>query len=309
MPTRTTAEAIREATAQLLAESPDYYVIGEGINDPKAAFGTTKDLHKEFPGRVFDMPVSENGMTGVGIGTAIVGMRPIMVHMRADFLLYAMDQIVNNGAKWHQMFGGRGGNVPMVIRAVVGRGWGQGLTHSQHLESLFAQIPGLKVVCPSNAYDAKGLLISAARDNNPVLFFEHRWIHDLKSEVPDEMYEVDLIEPAMKREGKDFLLMAWGYMVHECMKAAEFLSKQGIEIGVLDTRGPVEVNFQKASVIREESGCPPSPHISRFFYPNVFSIMIEVGQKMNVKVDLTEAVKYLEGRPHDVPNPDFKGPF
>jgi pyruvate/2-oxoglutarate/acetoin dehydrogenase E1 component len=302
-----TAEAIREATAQLLEESPDYYVIGEGITDPKGAFKTTINLHKEFPGRVFDMPVSENGMTGVCIGSAVAGMRPIMVHMRADFLLYAADQIINNAAKWFQMFGGRGGHVPMVIRAVIGRGWGQGVQHSQHLENLFAAIPGLKVVCPSNAYDAKGLLITAARSENPVMFFEHRWIHDLQCEVPDEMYEIPF-EPTIVRAGTDLVITAWGYMVHECMKAADFLSKQGIEVAVVDSRGPCGPG-ENYIVIREESCCPPAPALSRYFYPGIVRIMLEVGDVLGKKIELTEAVAYEAGRPHDVPNPDFRGPF
>lgn len=305
----TTAEAIREATALLLKESPEYYVIGEGVTDPKGAFTTTINLHKEFPGRVFDMPVAENGMTGVCIGTAIAGMRPIMVHMRADFLLYAADQIINNAAKWYQMFGGRGGAVPMVIRAIIGRGWGQGIQHSQHLESIFAMIPGLEVVCPSNAYDAKGMLIAAARSKNPVLFFEHRWIHDLKSEVPDELYEIPLNQPNIVREGKGPVVAAWGYMVHECLKAAEFLSKQGIDVCVVDCRGPVEGNEKKYILIKEESGCPPAPHLSRFYYPSITEIMMTVGEHMGRKISLTEAVAYESSRPHDVPNPDFRGPF
>ncbi len=308
MPIKTTAEAIREATAQLLNESPDYYVIGEGITDPKGAFGTTRHLQSEFPGRVFDMPVSENGMTGVCIGSAVAGMRPIMVHMRADFLLYAADQIINNAAKWFQMFGGKGGSVPMVIRAVIGRGWGQGVQHSQHLENLFGAVPGLKVVCPSNAYDAKGMLIAAARNNGPVLFFEHRWIHDMKSEVPDKMYQVSIHEAKMVRSGNEVTLAAWGYMVHECLKAGYFLSRQGVEISVMDTRGPID-DGPDYEVISEASCCPPAPTLSKYFYPSIVQIMIRVGELLDKKIVLTEASAYEASRPHDVPNPDFKGPF
>lgn len=307
MPVKTTVQALREATAQLLAESPDYYVIGEGVTDPKGAFGSTLNLHKEFPGRVWDMPVSENGMTGVCIGSAIAGMRPIMVHMRADFLLYAMDQIVNNAAKWHAMFGGQGGNVPMVIRAIIGRGWGQGLQHSQHLESMFASIEGLQVMCPSNAYDAKGMLITAARSKNPTIFFEHRWIHDLKAEVPDEMYEVP-DTPTFLKTGDGPTLISWGYMVHECLKAAEFLAKQNIHVSVIDARGPVN-SMDGFIVIKEESCCPPAPSLSKGFYPSIVSIMIEVAEHLGVKVNLTEALAYEDSKPHDIPNPDFKGPF
>lgn len=305
MPIKTTVEAIREATAQLLESSSDYFVIGEGVPDPKACFGSTKDLHKDFPGRIFDMPVSENGMTGVCIGAALGGMRPIMVHMRIDFLLYAADQIINNAAKWHAIFGGQQ-SVPMVIRAVLGRGWGQGLQHSQRLEKMFASIPGLKVVCPSNAYDAKGLLIAAARDNNPVLYFDHRWIHEMKSEVPDEMYEIAIGEPKVLRDGV-IPVTAWGYMVHEVMKAAEFLDKQGIEIQVIDSRGPIDGSA--GLVIEELSMCPPSPGASRGFYPTPVSIMTEVGQRLGVPVDTTAAELYVNSKPHDTPNEDFRGPF
>lgn len=310
MPIRTTAEAIREATVHILSEHPDAYVIGEGVNDPKGAFGTTKDLKFEFPGRIWEMPVSENALTGMCIGSAIAGMRPIMVHMRADFLLYAMDQLVNNAAKWHQMFGGRGGSVPLIIRAVVGRGWGGGLQHTQHLESLFAAIPGLLVMCPSNARDAKGMLIHAARQNNPVLFFEHRWIHELKCEVPEIAYEVS--GPAMVVMGRRShgTLAAWGYMVHECVKAAEFLQKQGFFPEVLDLRGAVPGNRASDYIlVKERSGCPSSPYLSRGFYPNVVSIMQDVAAYLCTKIDTSEAEEYLKNKPLDVPNKDFIGPF
>lgn len=233
MRTINAAEAIREATHQLLAESRGYYVIGEGVPDPKCCFGTTKDLLRDFPDRVFDMPISENGGTGICIGSALLGMRPIMVHMRVDFLMYAMDQIVNNAAKWHMMYGGQK-SVPMVIRAFIGRGWGQGIQHSQNLEAMFAHVPGLKVVTPSNAFNAKGLLIAAARDNNPVIMLEHRWTHYLTSQVPEEMYEVDIGKARIAKAGKDITIVAWSYAVAECLKAAHFLDKVGISAEVVD---------------------------------------------------------------------------
>ena len=285
---KTTAEAIREAQAQLLLESKDVFIIGEGVND-QGAFGTTKGLKEEFPGRVLEMPVSENGMTGVCIGAAVSGMRPIMIHMRADFLLYAADQIINNAAKWWGMFGGKAGSCPLVIRDIIGRGWGQGMQHSQHLEKMFAEIPGLTVLCPSNAYDAKGMLIWASRQKNPVLFFEHRWIHELKCEVPTQMYEV---EPEPKRltkkvnyccmDSKFRVIKTYGYLVHEAMEAYRHNSN----IEVWDMRGPLGANWV------EESCCPPSPYLSRGFYPTA----------QDLGAPATD-------RPHDVPNPDFKGPF
>lgn len=281
MPIKTVAEAIREAQAQLLESDPSVFLIGEGVND-QGAFGTTKGLKDEFPGRVMEMPVSENGMTGVCIGAAINGLRPIMIHMRADFLLYAADQIINNAAKWWGMFGGKNGTCPIVIRAIIGRGWGQGMQHSQHLENMFSEIPGLKVVCPSNAYDAKGLLIWAARQNNPVLFFEHRWIHELKCEVPDGMYEIKPEQKMLKFVHGAPIIATYGYLVHEAMKAA---SKT--DLSVFDTRGPIGANWF------EDSCCPPSPHLSKGFYPEAY--------------DLCPLIPRHE--PHDVPNPAFKGPF
>src|SRR3990167_3336413 len=167
-------QAILEATTQLMESNPDVYVIGLGAPDPKGLFGTTMGLEEKFgPNRVMDMPASENAMTGIVIGSALMGMRPIMTHQRVDFSLLALDQLINNAAKWHYMFGGKG-SVPMVVRMFIGRGWGQGPQHSQTLHSIFAHIPGLKVVMPSNPQDAKGLFISSVQDNNPVIFLEHR---------------------------------------------------------------------------------------------------------------------------------------
>lgn len=306
MPIKSVAEAINEATRQLLAENPNYYVIGEGLSDGKRAFGTVPDV----PGRVFDMPVSENGMTGVCIGSAVAGMRPIMVHMRADFLLYAADQIINNAAKWFAMFGGQAGNCPMVIRAVMGRGFGQGYQHAQRLERMFAEIPGLKIVVPSNAYDAKGLLIAAARDNNPVLFFEHRWIHELKCEVPDETYEIPLSKIKAIRQGDDAIITTYGYMVHECVKAAEFLSQQDIEVTIIDLRGPTQAVDGYINII-EDSCCPPAPSLSKHFYHNAATICMKVAKHLGVDkiFDFYPVTEYVNSQLHDVPNPDFVGPF
>lgn len=277
MPIKSVAEAIKEAHAQILESDPNAFIIGEGLGDAKRAFGTVPKSD-----RVLDMPVSENGLTGVCVGAAIYGMRPIMIHMRADFLLYAADQIINNAAKWWGMFGGKNGSCPLVIRAIIGRGWGQGMQHSQHLESIFSQIPGLTVVAPSNAYDAKGLLIWAHRQNNPVIYFEHRWIHELKCEVPDEMYEVSptpilLTQPKTSSQ----VIKTYGYLIHEALEAAKHA-----ELEVWDMRGPKGANWV------EESCCPPSPALSKNFYPTAQSLGAPPS-------DL----------PHDIPNKNFTGPF
>lgn len=244
-----TASAILEATHQMMKQDPSVYVIGEGVPDPKACFNTTKGLEETFPGRVFDMPVSENGMTGIAIGSAINGLKPIMVHMRIDFLMYAMDQIVNNAAKWYSMFGGQK-SVPIVIRAILGRGWGQGQQHAQNLEAMFAHVPGLKVVVPSNAHDAKGLLIAAIRDPNPVLFLEHRWVHYITSDVPEAIYEIKIGQAKVVKEGSDVTIVSWGYMMSECLKASEFLLEQGVVCEVIDMRTlrPLDINTIKRSL-------------------------------------------------------------
>ena len=285
MSIKTVVEAIREAQEQLLYGDPNIFIIGEGVND-QGAFGTTRGLKDQFPGRVLEMPVSENGMTGVCIGAAISGLRPIMIHMRADFLLLAADQIINNAAKWWGMFGGNAGTCPLVIRAIIGRGWGQGMQHSQHLEKMFAEIPGLTVVCPSNAYDAKGLLIWACGQKNPVLFFEHRWIYDLKCEVPDEIYEVLPEAELLTEEAAPHnrVIKTYGYLVHEAMKAAK---ESNVPIEVWDMKGPLDANWV------EESCCPPSPGLSKGFYPEAH--------------DLCASIPRHE--PHDIPNSEFKGPF
>jgi pyruvate dehydrogenase E1 component beta subunit len=242
-------EAIREATEQLLEASKNYYLIGEGVPDPKAIFGSTAKLKEKFPDRVFDMPISENGLTGVAIGSALNGLRPIMVHQRVDFTLYAMDQIVNNAAKWWSMFGGLK-SVPMVVRMIIGRGWGQGNQHSQNLEVLYAHVPGLKVIAPSNAYNAKGLLIAAAEDPNPVIMIEHRWIHNTTSDVPTEMYRVPLGKARHAHEGKDVTIVTWSYMTLEVLKAVEFLEAQGVSCDVLDmqTLRPMDMESIRTSV-------------------------------------------------------------
>lgn len=232
----TAAEAIREGTQQLMAEDESVVVIGEGVPDPKGIFGTTLGLREEFgEKRVFDMPVAENGMTAVVIGAALAGMRPILTHQRLDFSLYSLDQIINNAAKWHFMFGGQV-SVPIVIRMMIGRGWGQGAQHSQNLQALFAHIPGLKVVMPATAYDAKGLLVASVRDNNPVIFLEHRWVHGVKGSVPDELYEVPLGQANVLRSGSDVTVVSSSYMTVESMRAADILEHVGIHAEVVDLR-------------------------------------------------------------------------
>ena len=229
-------EAIREAIDQSMAKDSTVYIMGEGVPDPKGTFGTTLGLSQKYGDlRVMDMPLSENSMTGVAIGSAIMGMRPIMTHQRIDFVLLAMDQIVNNAAKWHYMFCGQE-SVPLVIRLVIGRGWGQGPQHSQSLQALFVHIPGLKVVMPVTPYDAKGLLISSIEDNNPVIFIEHRWLHHIVGDVPEEMYRVPLGHARRIREGTDITIIATSHMVLEALRTVDILKNVGVKSEVIDVR-------------------------------------------------------------------------
>lgn len=233
----TFAQAVREGIDQAMEQDARVIVIGEGVPDPKAIFNTTAKLRDKYGARrVFDMPLSENGITGVCIGAALSGMRPVMVHQRIDFALLAMDQLVNNAAKWHYMFDGKA-SVPIVVRLIVGRGWGQGPQHSQSLQGMFAQVPGLKVAMPTTAHDAKGILISAIEDDNPVLFIEHRWLHQIKDNVPEEYYRVPLGQAKVLHEGDVVTVAAFSYMAVESLIAAKALmSTMGIAIDVLDMR-------------------------------------------------------------------------
>lgn len=229
-------EAVREATDECMAADPSVYVMGLGVPDPKAIFGSTAGLQEKYGSeRVMDMPLSENAMTGVAIGSALRGMRPILTHQRLDFLLLSLDQIINNAAKWHYMFGGKQ-SVPIVIRAVIGRGWGQGPQHSQSLQAIFTQIPGLRVIMPATPYDAKGLLITAIEESNPVIMLEHRWLHQTSGAVPEGLYRIPLGQAALKREGQDVTLIGNSYTTLECINAAEALADQGIEADVIDLR-------------------------------------------------------------------------
>ena len=230
------AEAIREALDQAMAQDKKVFIMGQGVDDPAGMFGTTLNLHNKYgQERVFDTPLSENALTGVAIGAALTGMRPVYVHNRPDFLLLAMDQIVNHASKWSYMFGGCL-NVPLVIRAVIGRGWGSAAQHSQALQGLFMHIPGLRLVMPSTPYDAKGLLITSIADNNPVVFIEHRWLFKNSSHVPEELYSIPFGKGVVRRKGKDVTVVAISYMMIEAMRAAEKLKEEGCEVEVIDPR-------------------------------------------------------------------------
>lgn len=230
------AQAIRDGLAVSLAKDSGVIVLGLGTDDPRGVFGTTLDLHKQFGSlRVFDMPTSENAMTGIAVGAALSGLRPVLTHQRLDFALLSMDQLVNNAAKWHFMFGGRR-SVPLTVRMIIGRGWGQGPTHSQSLQAWFAHIPGLKVVMPSTAEDAKGLLLSSIFDDDPVIFLEHRWLHNIKGDVPSGDCRVPIGKARRLRSGDAVTIVAMSYMTIEAVHAVDFLATHGIACDLIDLR-------------------------------------------------------------------------
>jgi len=232
----TYAQAINEALFEAMTQDPSVICFGLGVDDPKGVFGTTLGLGERFgSGRVFDMPTSENAMTGIAIGAALNGLRPVMTHQRLDFALLSMDQLVNNAAKWHFMFGGQR-SVPLTVRMIIGRGWGQGPTHSQNLQAWFAHIPGLKVVMPSTAEDAKELLLTSIFDDNPVIFLEHRWLHGLKSEVSRGNRRVPIGKARVLRQGSEITVVAMSYMTIEAVHAVDHLAAQGISCELVDLR-------------------------------------------------------------------------
>lgn len=246
------AAALREAQDQCMARDPAVTIMGLGAPDPKGVFGSTLGLAETYPGRVSDIPLSENAIAGVAIGAALDGMRPVVTHQRMDFALAAIDQIVNQAAKWRFMFGGRSPRVPLVVRIVVGRGWGQGPQHSQSLQSWFAHVPGLKVVMPATARDAKGLLVAAIEDDGPVIFLEHRWLYGISDTVPEDIYRTPLGRARVAREGTDVSIVATSYMALESLRAADRLAEGGISAEVVDVRSlrPLDTDTILASVTK-----------------------------------------------------------
>ena len=230
------AKAINEALTLALENDPGVFVLGQGVDDPSAMFGTTRGLQQRFgAARVFDTPLSEEGMMGVATGAAMNGMRPVYMHNRPDFILLAFNQLVTHAAKFHFMDNGLT-TVPMVVWAAIGRGWGSGAQHSQAIQGLLLGVPGLKIVMPSTPYDAKGLLLSAILDNNPVCFFEHRWLMKKDGIVPEGFYRVPLGRGIYRRRGEDVTIVGASHAIELGMQAAAQLASDGISAEVIDLR-------------------------------------------------------------------------
>jgi pyruvate dehydrogenase E1 component beta subunit len=229
-------DAIQEGLKQALTLDPNVFVLGQGVDAPSGMFGTTKNLHELFgKDRVFDTPLAEAALTGVAVGAALGGMRPVYFHNRPDFILLAMDQLVNHAAKWNYMFGGAI-SVPMVIWTCIGRGWGSAAQHSQALQGLFMHIPGLKLIMPATCYDAKGLLLAAIKDNNPVLILDHRFNFKQKGYVPEEIFTLPIGKGVIRKKGKDVTIVAVSHLVRDTFLLAQELVEMGIDTEVIDPR-------------------------------------------------------------------------
>jgi pyruvate dehydrogenase E1 component beta subunit len=260
-------EALRDAIIEEMQRDPDVFCLGEDIGVPGGfggAFTVTLGLEEKFPDRILDTPISELGFFGAAVGAAVMGMRPIADVQYSDFLFLAMDQIANNAAKLRYMSGGTI-KVPVVFRAPVGA-TGRGSQHAQNMERFFIGVPGLKIVAPSNAYDAKGLLKAAVRDDDPVMIFEHKLLYgskgtraesgttDASSQIPDGEYVVPLGTAAVRREGQDVTVLAWLLMLHESMAAAERAAEQGIRTEVIDVRSLAPIDWATIGASVQKTG-------------------------------------------------------
>jgi len=229
-------EALREAMRQAMEKDDRVFLIGEDIGVYGGAFGVSAGLIDQFgPERIIDTPISEAGIAGACVGAAVTGMRPIGEIQFSDFVVIAMEQIVMQGAKMRFMFGGKA-TVPFVIRLPGGSGTGAAAQHSESLENWFVHVPGIKVVMPSTPYDAKGLLLSAIEEENPVMFFEHKLLYKTKGHVPEEMYTIPIGKTNVVKEGKDISVIATSMMIQRALEAADILSEDGIDIEIIDPR-------------------------------------------------------------------------
>jgi acetoin:2,6-dichlorophenolindophenol oxidoreductase subunit beta len=231
------SQALSEGIVQAMERDPDIFMTGIAVDYPSGIFGSTVEAAKRFgPKRVFDAPAMENALTGIAVGAAAVGKRPIIVHPRNDFMLLAFDMLIDQAAKWRYIYGGNGGMAPIVVRAIVGRGWGQGATHSQSTHAPLAHFPGLVVAVPAFPADAKGLMLTALKHTGPVVIIEYRTLYDTVGEVAEAPVEVPFGKAAVARQGKDITIVAASYMSYEAVHAADELAKNDISAEVVDLR-------------------------------------------------------------------------
>ena len=342
------SEVVNLTLKEIMKSNSKTVLFGLGVDDPKGIFGTTKDLKEIFgKERVFDMPASENAMTGVAIGMSLNKMIPIMNHQRMDFFLLAMDQLINNAAKWKYMFGGQQ-KTPIIIRLIVGRGWGQGPTHSQNFQNMFASIPGLKIYIPSFPSTVRNILHAAVKSSDPVLIIEHRWLHYMSEKIDFKINpkKIDYIKKI--KNGKDLTIVSSSYSTFEILKLYDDLKKSNITIDHLDINllKPFNIDLlynsvkktgkllildnsvhkycsfgghliaelvsRKKNIFKKEPinlnlpdvPSPTSYHLSKNFYYNSEDICKEIGKLLNKTIKLTKNIYK-----HDIPDPEFRGPF
>jgi pyruvate/2-oxoglutarate/acetoin dehydrogenase E1 component len=341
---QTYVDALREAALQEMERDASVVCFGLDVDDPKAIQGTTRGLAERFgPERVFGTPLAEDAMTGVAIGMALAGLRPIHVHIRMDFLLLAMNQLVNIAAKSHYMYGGQV-RVPLVVRSMIGKSWGQGAQHSQGLYSFFMHVPGLKVAAPTNPHDAKGCLVAAIRDDNPVMMIEHRLLYPHRGPVPEALYEVRPGRARVLAAASDVTLVGISHALVECLRAQRHLAEVGVRAEVIDPiwLAPLDADTIAASVAKTgrlvvvDNGwtscgasaeiaaqvaerqpgarvrrlgfapttCPPTPGLEKLFYPDARTIAAAAR-------DLVEgrATGWLPEPRADAAEIEFRGPF
>ena len=340
-------DALCEAVTQEMAGDERVFVMGLDVDDHKAIQGSTRDLASRFgPERVFTTPLSEDAMTGVAIGAAMAGLRPVHVHIRMDFLMLCMNQLVNIAAKSRYMYGGRA-RVPLVVRSMIGKSWGQGAQHSQGLHAMFMHVPGLKVVAPSNAHDAKGCLIAAIRDDNPVIFVEHRLLYPTVADVPEAPFTVPFGRARVVAEGDDITIVAISNMVVETVAAAALLAEQGLAAEIIDPVSlvPLDRETIRASVAKTgrllvvdnawtscgasaeivadvaEAGllrggarrlgfapptCPTTPSLEALFYPNPATIAAAAHALARPDSDPWRPMPEETALAHQT---EFRGPF
>ena len=336
-------EAIFEATYQEMKADENVFVYGLGVDDPKGHYGTCKDLHKSFGShRSFDTPLAEDSLTGIGIGAALAGLRPIFVHQRMDFLLLCMNQLINMAAKIRYISSGEH-NVPFVVRAAIGRSWGQGAQHSQALHSYFMHVPGLKVIAPTTPHDAKGALIASIRDNNPVIFIEHRMLYNNAGYVPSKTFEIPFGKARILKEGKDITIVGVSHTVEDSLRAADLLKEVGISAEIIDpiSLSPIDYATIRKSCLKTkrllvvdngwttcgfapeiisdiaincqnvkfsklgfaDTPCPTTPSLEKAFYPSPGKIAIQA----NILCDGDKNWNPPEVEQSEIQS--FKGPF
>lgn len=342
------SEVVNLTLKEIMKSNSKTVLFGLGVDDPKGIFGTTKDLKDIFgKERVFDMPASENAMTGVAIGMSLNKMIPIMNHQRMDFFLLAMDQLINNAAKWKYMFGGQQ-KTPIIIRLIVGRGWGQGPTHSQNFQNMFASVPGIKIYIPSFPSTVRNILHAAVKSSDPVLIIEHRWLHYMSEKIDFKIKPKKIDYTKKIKNGKDLTIVSSSYSTFEILKLYDDLKKNNITIDHLDINllKPFNIDLiynsvkktgkllildnsvhkycsfgghliaelvsRKKNIFKKEPinlnlpdiPSPTSYHLSKNFYYNSKDICREIGKLLNKTINLPKNIYK-----HDIPDPEFRGPF